>query len=293
MEDTNDVVFMTKKRKRKDLDSSSDEEQPNFRSIEGKAKPKYFSDSESGTDSEADSVPGTQSGIKRRSIELSKRVKANPADIPAWIQLIHLQDDLMREGLAPESEVATGQAHSFTEIKLSMIYKALKASTADTDKEALLLLQMREGRKIWPVDVTRKKWINISSGDYGQRFALWMARVDFEITEMQGFHFDTVKKMFTDRLQGIMEKSWRYSPQQSLDLYREAVYIYLRLTRFLQDAGYRELAVAAWQSILELNFFRPVDIENGEHTLAAFADFWESEVLRVIAKEPLTGAYFG
>ncbi|PHH50943.1 Serine/threonine-protein kinase fray2 [Ceratocystis fimbriata CBS 114723] len=292
MEDTNDVVFMTKKRKRKDLDSSSDEEQPNFRSIEGKAKPKYFSDSESGTDSEADSVPGTQSGIKRWSIELSKRVKANPADIPAWIQLIHLQDDLMREGLAPESEVATGQAHSFTEIKLSMIYKALKASTADTDKEALLLLQMREGRKIWPVDVTRKKWINISSGDYGQRFALWMARVDFEITEMQGFHFDTVKKMFTDRLQGIMEKSWRYSPRQSLDLYREAVYIYLRLTRFLQDAGYRELAVAAWQSILELNFFRPVDIENGEHTLAAFADFWESEVLRVGEKGALGWSHY-
>ncbi|KAL5630655.1 hypothetical protein BROUX41_000527 [Berkeleyomyces rouxiae] len=293
-----DIIFVNKKRKRGKMETS-DEEGPNFRSIEGPAKPKYYSDSEPESGDEAEISCGSeseateeQSSLKRRSIDLTRQVKVNPGDIPAWIDLIYLQNELMWEGLAPNQKVSTGKAHSFSEIKLSMIHKALKASTTDADKEALLLLQMYEGRKIWSTDVTRKKWNEIASGDYGQRFGLWIARVNFEMTEVQGFHVDNVKKMFIDRLHGIMEKSRRYGAHQSLDLYAEAIYIFLRLTRLLHEAGYRELAVAAWQSLLELNFFRPDTVDNEEHEFASFAEFWESEVLRIGENNALGWSHF-
>jgi hypothetical protein len=65
-------------------------------------------------------------------------------------------------------------------------------------------------------------------------------------------------------------------------LCEEAVYVFLRLTRLLQDAGFAELAVAAWQGVLELTFCRPSEQSLGaDAALTSFAEFWESEVPRM------------
>jgi hypothetical protein len=63
---------------------------------------------------------------------------------------------------------------------------------------------------------------------------------------------------------------------------RQVVYVFLRLTRFLAEAGFAELAVAAWQAVLEMTFCRPPrDDYTAEVALASFAEFWESEVARI------------
>jgi hypothetical protein len=73
---------------------------------------------------------------------------------------------------------------------------------------------------------------------------------------------------------------------------RQVVYVFLRLTRFLADAGFAELAVAAWQAVLEMTFCRrPRDDHAAETTLVSFADFWESEVAR-IGEEGAKGWHF-
>ncbi len=46
------------------------------------------------------------------------------------------------------------------------------------------------------------------------------------------------------------------APEQ-IECCKQIIYVFLRLTRFLADAGFGELALAAWQASLELNLARP------------------------------------
>jgi hypothetical protein len=60
------------------------------------------------------------------------------------------------------------------------------------------------------------------------------------------------------------------------------VYVFLRVTRFLSDVGFVELAVAAWQGWLEMVFCRPAAMEDTpDAVLYSFGKFWESEVPRI------------
>jgi hypothetical protein len=61
----------------------------------------------------------------------------------------------------------------------------------------------------------------------------------------------------------------------------QTVYVFLRLTRLLWDAGFGELAVAAWQGVLEMTFCRPTRELSAEAAMELFGEFWESEVARI------------
>lgn len=60
------------------------------------------------------------------------------------------------------------------------------------------------------------------------------------------------------------------------------LYILLRYTTYLREAGYSELSIGLWQGLVEFHLFRP-DLNPGTDLGAAvqcFEKFWESEVPR-------------
>ncbi|KAG7104334.1 Nuclear exosome regulator NRDE2 like protein [Verticillium longisporum] len=161
--------------------SASEDEAMVYRSIEGKAKAHQYSDSELEYDSsDAGELRfDDDDPARKKSIELSRRVKEHPNDIEAWLALISHQDVLLQNIQDSGGEATEAEVRSFAEIKLSI----------------------------------------------ASAISPWLAEV-----------------------------SW-----------------------------YRELAVAAWQAVLELNLNRPSTLSDASSTevMDQFKDFWESEVARI------------
>lgn len=269
----------SKKRKRsRDVSDSGDDQQPSYRSIEGKAKPKLDVDSDTETDS--DSVEeidlGQENPLKRTSIQLSRRVKDHPGDIDSWLQLSDHQDALLRAGEDIDHQALENEAHSYAEIKLHMLESALSNVSDPKDRERVLVPLMREGIKVWSSKTTTKRWAELLH-DEGANFQLWKTHLDFSMSDIATFQFSQVQDMHLDRLTSITK---RHLAKTSSEHFSEAIYVFLRLTRFIHDSGFRELSVAAWQALLELNFFRTASVDHGSWT-EAFGQFWESEVPRI------------
>lgn len=271
-----------------DSSDDDDEAQPNYRSIEGKAKARPLVDSESSEESGSDgeeAVPLDQSNpLKWRSIQLSRRVKEHPDDIDAWMELVNHQDDLLRSGEQLDHTVLENEAHSYSEIKVSMLESALKNTSRPADRNRVLNYLMREGVKVWNPKTTAKKWSEVQK-DEENNFLLWKTHLDFCMSDISSLEYDQVKNMLVARLRAAVARSAQESRQND---FSEAIYVFLRTTRFIHDAGYKELAVAAWQALLEMTFFRPRD----EDSTSSFQDFWESEVPRIGEADALGWAHF-
>lgn len=281
----------SKKKTRRDTDSSEDEELPTYRSIEGKAKPHQFSDSDVDYDSDSsnsskiEATVDAEDPLTKRSIQLTQATKDNPGDISSWLELIDHQNVLLRAGADINRNIAKGEMKSYTEIKVSMYESALPHAKTASDKERLLVGLMREGSKIWNSKTLLKRWGEISK-ETEASFCLWLARLDYEMSNISTFQYDSVKEMFTNRLQSLSAKASGTqcaAEEARKAVYRELIFIFLRATRFFQDAGYRELAVAAWQAILELNFsVAGTPGNNGQDSVINYIqDFWDSEAPRI------------
>lgn len=264
---------------------------PDYRSIQGKAKAHEYSDSEleyssSGEDAGIDA----DDPMRKKSVELSRAVKENPKDIDAWLQLISHQDVLLGAAKGLGREASKAEIHSYADIKISMYESALEQAEFPTHRERLLLGMLLEGARIWPATKLERRWDEVMKQQQDS-FALWRARLDLRLSNVSTFQFQEVKDAYIARL--------RQEPKQALHpaspdagvpyttspsaIHEQRIYVFLRLTRFLFDSGYRELAVAAWQAALELNLYRPAALREAstQDIFASFRGFWESEAPRI------------
>ncbi|KAK4244174.1 NRDE-2, necessary for RNA interference-domain-containing protein [Corynascus novoguineensis] len=290
-----------RKRKRRDDDDDDNNNQshpPDYRSIYGKARPDNLSDSGSDTGSSRSSSrspsPSPEQDLpapKARSVHLSRHVKAQPSDITAWLELIALQDALFAFSSSSSSgtsyiSIRTADETRFlAELKLSLYQEALPHAASPSDRERLLLGMMREGSRVWGEEVLRRKWDEVVGSSTDVSFGLWKGRLDYEMGRVAGFAVEEVKGMIVRKLKVLREELERVSAggkdEDKQQRCRQVVYVFLRLTRLLHDAGFAELAVAAWQAWLEMTFCRPPVGYTAEAALVSFADFWESEVSRI------------
>ncbi|KAL2201545.1 NRDE-2, necessary for RNA interference-domain-containing protein [Corynascus similis CBS 632.67] len=298
-----DFILLSSPRKRKrhddeDDDNANPSNPPDYRFIYGKACPDNLSDSDSDTGSSRSSSrspsPSPEQDLpapKARSVHLSRHVKAQPSDITAWLELISLQDALFAfsssstSGASYMSTRTADEIRSLAELKLSLYQEALPHAVSPSDKERLLLGMMREGGRVWGEEVLRRKWDEVVGSSTDASFGLWKARLDYEMGRVAGFAVEEVKRMIVRKLKVLGEKLERFSAggedEDKQQRCRQVVYVFLRLTRLLHDAGFAELAVAAWQAWLEMTFWRPPAGYTAEAALVSFADFWESEVPRI------------
>ncbi|PHH64694.1 hypothetical protein CDD81_4135 [Ophiocordyceps australis] len=282
-EDPGDYIALENPKKKRRVwqeDGVSDgDEGPSWRSIEGKAKPVEESDaSDSDASSSADAVTEADgsNALKWKHIQLNRRVKEQPADVDGWLELVDLQDALLRQDTTSDVRATESARHSYTEIKVHMLESALAHASEPRDRQRILVPLMYHGVRIWSREVAAKKWLQVAD-DERDNFALWKVHVDFAMSSISTFDYQAIKKMLVDRLRLTVARTGLEAEQDA----EEAVHVFLRATRFMQDAGYGEVAVAAWQGLLEMNFFAPKCTGDGSVAMAAFRDFWESEVPRI------------
>ena len=272
--------------RRKESPASSDGESHHYRSIQGKAKPSNAQEdpdleygiSLSRSENEQISIPPDET--LSRKIALSRRVDLEPENGDAWLDLIEYQEKIImprstRQGLNAAERL------SVADIKLSMYEKALDVVKISQYRERLLLGMMEEGSKIWETRKLASKW-QIVLHENPHYVSLWTRYLDFEQTNFSTFRFDEVRDTFIKCMDIL-----RAFPKEDR-LIEIQIYVLLRFTLCLREAGFIEQSIAIWQGILEFNCRSPASSNKGnkleltqKHLLEHFEEFWESEVPRI------------
>lgn len=277
---------MSRKRKRDGSASgeSSSDEEPSYRSIHGRSKRHEYSDSDEEHD--GDSLEDASNRSKRdpmtlRSMELSRKVREHPKDVESWLELVDHQNTLLDFQSGPRAPTAA-EIKSFADIKLSLLEQALSHHTDDKHRERLDIKIIEEGLKVWEFKVALKKLAEILQR-YPDSFELWKLHMSFLQTTLSACRYDKIKQLYTDKLQSLGKKLLKLSTNaDQIECSEQIIYVFLRLTRFLADAGFAELASAAWQASLELNLVRPPALpELGWEIPSSFQEYWESEIPRL------------
>ncbi|PYH89673.1 DUF1740-domain-containing protein [Aspergillus ellipticus CBS 707.79] len=275
-------LSVSSKGKRLDiLELNSDDEKHAYRSIHGKAKPDEDLPSDveaiSGTDSE-DGIRGDpDEEIKQHNAELSRMVKQHPTDVSAWLRLVEHQDSLLLGSDRESSSLTYAEKQSLADIKVSLYEKALKGVGQRPDRDRLLLGLLEEGAKLWDTKKLSAKWRSVLKAN-SQFISLWVKYLDFRQTQFLDFTYERCLATFLECLK------LNQSAPDKPEMVQVHMYLFLRLTLFMREAGFTEHAAALWQGILELTFFQPESpgaSGDPRELMSAFLEFWESEVARI------------
>lgn len=277
-------------------DEIMENEGPDYRSIQGKAKARDFVDSdlESADTSDGESVQaiGAPGPARQTSAELSRHLKEQPDDVGSWIQLVDLQAALLGIDESSQQDRTSDEAKGLASVRVSLLEEALSNTRDTSDREKLLLRLMREGSQAWTNKMLAKRWADIKFE--GSSFPLWKAHLNHELCQMTTFTYDGLKNIHLDRMRLLSAQLFDAAktlssdaganpPDGLINICDELIYVFTRMTCFLRDAGYSELAVAAWQGALEVVFAHPTfdDTMGPDDLKRSFQDFWESEVHRM------------
>ncbi|KAJ9664086.1 hypothetical protein H2201_005326 [Coniosporium apollinis] len=300
----------SRKRKRGSETPGSPGNEVDYRSIEGKAKPDRRphpdSDLEYASDSSGagqDKLRDAELAARLRNAELSGRAKTE-GSVEAWLDLIEHQEAMILTYPYTSTELSGSQQRAVAEIRISMYEEALREiGPSQAHRVRLLLGLMEESSKVQEPRKLAIQWQGIlkqsaaapGRQDTLESVDLWMKYLDFVQTTFVEFKYDTCRKAFEDCLASLagsydelhtsdMVTAEKLQHRQLQCRISEAsLYVLLRLTTMMLEAGYHERATALWQALLEYHLFRPTELLHAktEELLAAFEDFWESEVPRI------------
>ena len=256
-----------------------------YRSIEGKAKARATTDEDleafkehSSSEDEGKIKPMTDAA-RQRNVYLSRRVETDSMNLQAWQELIDHQDSLIGLDSPADGRRATNaERHSIAEVKLSIYEKALTKVGYGRGRESLLLGMMAEGSKVWETKRQVTKWQSILRENAGF-IGLWTAYLNFQQTNFITFTYESCRSVFLECLNTLTNVSRGLKSREEHDSIR--IYIFMRMTIYMREAGFSEHAVGLWQSILEFNFFRPSNIVEDSQALVYFEAFWDDETPRV------------
>ena len=275
--------------------SSSDENDTHYRSVNGNAKPKeepadqdvkYNSDTSSSQDAAGSRHLTIDKMAQCKHVQLSRRVDAEPTNFEAWSHLISHQDNV----LAKRTSYTYAERRSIAEIKLSIFERALENVKDSQGRESLLLGMMQDASRIWEKDRISSRWKSIMKQNW-QSLRLWTKYLDFMQTSFD-FRFEEVRSAYLHCLDTIHRARTNgvISPDERNKVFEIQIYVVLRMALFMRESGFAEHATAAWQALLEFVFFRPVVVQNRDHTedklsdeatVSMFEQFWDSEVPRI------------
>jgi hypothetical protein len=262
-------------------DVSDDEaEKYGYRSIHGKAKPEEDIPSdmeaslESDTDEEGSAVRWDREANKTNS-ELLRRAEDNPGDVDTWLEVIEYQDTLLA-GSDSSRQLTAAEKRSLADIKLSLYEKALKKVGKHPAKDRLLLGYLEEGATLWESKRLAEQWHAILKHNPGY-INLWMRYIDFRQTAFLDFTFEHCRSIYLECM-NLNASSADSAEQEAIQ-----AHLFLRMTLFMREAGYSELAVGLWQASLEMTLFCPEKYSTSSkaNILNGFASFWDSEVARI------------
>ncbi|KAL8278570.1 hypothetical protein RQP46_009062 [Phenoliferia psychrophenolica] len=194
--------------------------------------------------------------LARRAVELDRAVRSDPTNVTLWIDFVALQDDIALSSFGGAGRSQSKKERTSTaEIKLSILDRAL---VANPSSELLLLAYLRAVSEVWDPKAVRGKWDEVLRKHPGLT-GLWIEYVGWRQTSWVNFDVRDVVECFAECfkvLGAAAEKEKEGSTEREI-LEGNEIYLFLRCCLMLRQAGFAERALAAFQSLIELNFFRP------------------------------------
>lgn len=230
--------------------------------------------------------------VQKRRVELSRKIDSDPACCDAWLALIDYQDTLLGlDHTSAKPKITRAETQSIADVKISIYEKAIEMVESLADKERLIFGMMDEANKVWESDKLSSKWRGLVQ-KYPTFVILWTKYLDFKQSDFLSFRYEEVRTVYLDCLRVLRDA--RSRPEMSIadrdTIYTIQLYVILRMTVLMREAGFSEHAVASWQAILEYVFFKPDEFRHQKyqsggaleaHAMTAFEDFWESELPRI------------
>ncbi|CAK1362386.1 unnamed protein product [Cercospora beticola] len=277
-----DYIDLRSSRKRK-RDSESTGPGVDYRSIEGKAKAGPANeDLTLDTDSDIDGFDHDQDlAVRQQNAVLSKQTKATPRDIQAWQALIAHQAKLVNPGKAL-STFTSSERRTLADLRLSIVREAQANVSKDMPGyDELVFTMIEEGSYIWDSSKRMQKWEEALQ-ECPTSILLWTRYLNHAQDSSSGFQYETCKEAYMQCLVMLRKAAQKATGKQLQEIAAVQIYVLLRYTTFVREAGYIELSVAIWQALLEWSVRAPAVLQksNLADRLSAFEDFWDSECPR-------------
>jgi len=218
--------------------------------------------------------------IRQENVRLSNLVKAEPKNAKAWYEYVEFQEIWGNQDRPTYRDSTADEKRSIAEVKLSIYRKALEAvGKQSRDHEFLLLGMMQETEKVLETTRLVAKWKEVTQKNRDCH-RLGLEYINFTQSASGYFRYEACRALYQERFEAVTlnSKSACHSSFDQ-DYYRDHIYVILRLTVFMRECGYHEHAVALWQALLELNFFKPQALTSDWQS--ALEDFWETEQPRL------------
>lgn len=212
--------------------------------------------------------------ILQRNAKLNGIVEQHPKDITAWLCFAEHQELVIAGPRYDGRALKHSEKRLVAQAKLSIYERGIKVNSGNPKLDHLLLGRMEEGAKVWdPARLTRE-WGEVLAW-HSEFISLWVEYLDYCQTDPVDFNFDQCFQTYTYCLD--------INSRVGFGMYKNQIrsYLLLRLTLFLRESGYMELAVGFWQAVLEFTCFRPHHLTDQEEALAEFEKFWVPENARI------------
>ncbi|UJO14230.1 Nuclear exosome regulator NRDE2 [Fulvia fulva] len=276
----------SRKRKRNSESPEAGEAAVDYRSIEGKAKAPtqpadedldFASESETGNGDDALELPARQ-----QNAMLSKTAKAKPGELDSWLTLAEHQAKMVQPGVNVTA-FTSSERRTLADLRLSILHQAAShINKGHPSRDQLLLSTIEEGSIIWDGTKLSSRWKE-ALVECPSSVLLWTRYLDHIQDQHAGFRYDQCKASFVQCMDVLRKAYARCKGDDQTRIWNLQVHVLLRLTTFIRDAGYSELAVAIWQALLEYHLCTPNNIVAAalDDKLESFESFWESEVPRI------------
>lgn len=278
-----------------DSSASLGEDDGHYRSIDGETKTFDRLDDEdllygsntSTSDYEGGHLDHFDEDQQRTRKGLVRKTEAEPTSGDAWLEMINHS----MLGISLESKTTIAEIHSIADVKISIYEKAIESVLDPKAREKLIMGLMEEGSKIWDISKISSKW-RYWLRTHPEYLGLWTKHLDYIQTTFPSFRFSETRSIYNDCLSMLQRARSRPTAgaAESNILYENQIYVLLRMTIFMREAGFTENAIAAWQATLEWQISKPSAFRSREYTftgckaseaLSAFEEFWDSEVPRI------------
>ncbi|GAA5865509.1 hypothetical protein JCM8547_001271 [Rhodosporidiobolus lusitaniae] len=316
--DTEGADFLPLPRERsaaEKLSTLEHEDGTDYRSIAGAVKPSDLASDESDeSDGEDDGfnelgITGGESHsayLLRKNLELDKQLRNELGNVQLWLEFVAFQDEVAQTSFSTSSSggasssaagggkraLSKAERASTSEIKLSILERALSAAPGNDSSEPLLLAQLEAAAEVESSQAVLQRW-KAALREHPELTGLWIEYVGWRQTQWATFEVNEVVEVFAESLEvltGAMEREDEGSGAREM-LEANAIYLFLRLSLMLRQAGYSERALASFQALIELNLFRPPTLARPgssgrsiawrDRILFAFETFWDGEAPRV------------
>jgi tetratricopeptide (TPR) repeat protein len=193
----------------------------------------------------------------QRLVELECSARDHPENVATWLEL------------------ATHQ-HSVGASRISIYERALASVKSPNGRERLFLELLGEGKSLWDTTKLFAKWESVLKETGTHNFDLWLKYLDLQQTTFSRFTVDGCLTLYIQCLEHAKVL------QDSVKRDKTCIYLLLRCTIFLRQAGFVERAIAIWQALMEWIFFAPEKgFSTDQDELRAFEKWWDSEVARI------------